>query len=74
MKKIEKIFEEEMQKGMIQYNSLEFKNKYPTLRATILRMMHRSVRETIDEASHVVCGHSLVDDQRSIQKLKKQIK
>lgn len=38
---LEKIFEEEMQKGMIQYNSAKFNVRYPTLKGVIFNIMKR---------------------------------
>jgi len=51
MSKHEELFESFMKEGMIQYNSQEFKSKYPTLRRTILKMIEHSRNEAIDEAA-----------------------
>ena len=47
MKKLETIFEEEMERSMIKYSSEEFKKDYPTLRAAIFNMMQTCIQQTL---------------------------
>jgi len=81
MKTIEQIFDEEANKGMIQYELKDFKRTFPTLYKVICSSMKVHTKQYLDEAIECVCV-SRYDEpheqereiKEDILKLKEQIK